>query len=158
MKPRAVDFRRADLNAGSVSEADGDGVDGKEEISPPAVSEVAAADGGGIDQKPSLKRSFVEFFPRLVACLVDVPERALGRAAEVNWWSASAIILAQSALLPQSLTAKMTYPLFAACRLVLGTLYPAYASYKAVRTKNVREYVSTLTHTRVDSLQTLDII
>ena len=28
-------------------------------------------------------------------------------------------------------------------RLVFGTLYPAYASYKAVKTKNVKEYVST---------------
>ena len=27
-------------------------------------------------------------------------------------------------------------------RLVLGTLYPAYASYKAVKTKDVKEYVS----------------
>jgi len=25
---------------------------------------------------------------------------------------------------------------------VLGTLYPAYASYKAVKTRNVKEYVS----------------
>ena len=38
----------------------------------------------------------------------------------------------------------MAYHLFALFRLVLGTLYPAYASFKAVRTKNVREYVSIL--------------
>ena len=31
---------------------------------------------------------------------------------------------------------------FDVCRLVFGTLYPAYKSYKAVRTKNVKEYVS----------------
>lgn len=29
-----------------------------------------------------------------------------------------------------------------ASRLVFGMLYPAYASYKAVKTKNIREYVS----------------
>jgi hypothetical protein len=29
------------------------------------------------------------------------------------------------------------------CRLVCGTLYPAYASYKAIRTRNAKEYVST---------------
>ena len=44
-------------------------------------------------------------------------------------------------LLPRPLTYLMIYPAF---RLVFGTLYPAYASYKAVRTKNVKEYVSML--------------
>lgn len=39
----------------------------------------------------------------------------------------------------------LTFPLcFLGCssRLVFGMLYPAYASYKAVKTKNIREYVS----------------
>jgi len=30
------------------------------------------------------------------------------------------------------------------CRLVFGTLYPAYRSYKAIKNKDVREYVSDL--------------
>ncbi|XP_060828624.1 uncharacterized protein LOC132913946 isoform X3 [Bombus pascuorum] len=41
-------------------------------------------------------------------------------------------------VMPRSLTYILLYPIF---RLVFGNLYPAYASYKAVRTKNVKEYV-----------------
>ena len=44
-------------------------------------------------------------------------------------------------LMPKTFTYVITYPIF---RLVLGNLYPAYSSYKAVRTKNVKEYVSSL--------------
>lgn len=36
------------------------------------------------------------------------------------------------------------------CSLAFGTLYPAYSSYKAVKTKNVKEYVSMTRHCRLD--------
>ena len=36
--------------------------------------------------------------------------------------------------------------MYLSCRLVFGLLYPAYASYKAVKTKNVKEYVSIKLH------------
>ena len=32
--------------------------------------------------------------------------------------------------------------LYQGIRLVFGTLYPAFKSFKAVKTKNVKEYVS----------------
>lgn len=44
-------------------------------------------------------------------------------------------------IMPRSFSQMLLYPGF---RLLCGTLYPAYASYKAVRTKNVKEYVSIL--------------
>lgn len=40
---------------------------------------------------------------------------------------------------PRPFVKNIIFPTF---RLSFGTLYPAYASYKAVRTKNVKEYVS----------------
>lgn len=42
-------------------------------------------------------------------------------------------------IMPQTITYILIYPLF---RLIFGTLYPAYCSYKAVRSRDVKQYVS----------------
>ena len=90
--------------------------------------------------------TFWSYIVSVCQCLVQVPSTIL------TWLKIKCDIwIVGSPILPCALCCiglylasfvSMTYPLFALCRLVLGTLYPAYASYKAVRTKNVREYVS----------------
>lgn len=50
------------------------------------------------------------------------------------------ITITLCAVCHKAMTYVLFYPVF---RLLFGTLYPAYASYKAVKTKDVKEYVST---------------
>lgn len=75
---------------------------------------------------PSRGRSLINFVSWFVFLL-----------SSVN--GAIATTLTFIVLLPRALIKSLFYPGY---RLLFGTLYPAYASYKAVRTRNVKEYVS----------------
>lgn len=55
------------------------------------------------------------------------------------FYSLEAFILIGIILLPVFVLESVFYPIF---RLLFGVLYPAYASYKAVRTRDVKKYVS----------------
>lgn len=71
-------------------------------------------------------------FQRLFGILLNLP----------FFWSingAGLSTLTCTIFLPRILCENIVYPIF---RLIFGTLYPAYASYKAVRHKDVKEYVS----------------
>lgn len=64
-------------------------------------------------------------------------EVLLVRLLKLSVSSTGLLILVFTFILPRSLS----YILYSTYRLVFGTLYPAYASYKAVRTASVKEYV-----------------
>lgn len=79
----------------------------------------------------------------IVRCQLNIVQRMVGILlsfpflASVNGAGLSTLTCAF--FLPRFLCQNLLYPIF---RLVLGTLYPAYASYKAVRNKDVKDYVS----------------
>lgn len=98
----------------------------------------------------------VEYDPEIEECYDDFPfEQSKGQVSKcllkklalnlnrcipsVSFENFGVFIVVISVLAPRMLSYLLLYPL---CRLVFGTLYPAYASYKAVRTKNLKEYVS----------------
>ncbi|XP_017466577.1 PREDICTED: uncharacterized protein LOC108359284 isoform X2 [Rhagoletis zephyria] len=56
----------------------------------------------------------------------------------VSFTTACILVLLATFISPRLWAENVIFPAF---RLSFGTLYPAYASYKAVRTKNVKEYV-----------------
>lgn len=79
----------------------------------------------------------------LIRCQLNLFQRMVGILLCVPFFSsingAGLTTLTCAFFLPRILCENILYPIF---RLILGTLYPAYASYKAVRNKDVKDYVS----------------
>lgn len=79
----------------------------------------------------------------IVQCQLNFVQRFIGLLLSVPFFSsvngAGLSTLTCAFFLPRFLCENLLYPIF---RLILGTLYPAYASYKAVRNKDVKDYVS----------------
>lgn len=79
----------------------------------------------------------------IVRCQLNIFQRFVGILLNLPFfWSINGAGLSTitcAFFLPRILCENILYPVF---RLIFGTLYPAYASYKAVRHKDVKEYVS----------------
>lgn len=81
----------------------------------------------------------------IIRCQLNMFQRFIGILLSFPFFSsvngAGLSTLTCAFFLPRFLCENILYPIF---RLILGTLYPAYASYKAVRNKDVKDYVSKL--------------
>lgn len=83
------------------------------------------------------KSRLSKILPRnLLMHLLDLPTFAV--------FSVEMLILIAFSMLPMFILKMFFYPVI---RLLFGVLYPAYASYKAVRTKDVKKYVSITCYT-----------
>lgn len=69
--------------------------------------------------------------PRLMLQCLKLPR--------IAFFSIEAAVFLGVVLLPVMVLESVFYPIF---RLVFGVLYPAYSSYKAIRTRDVKKYVS----------------
>lgn len=114
--------------------------DGIENIDDPIIYEYVPLESE-VNERPTRLMRLRNF--NIVRCQLNIVQRIIGILLSFPFLSsvngAGLSTLTCAFFLPRFLCENLLYPVF---RLILGTLYPAYASYKAVRNKDVKDYVS----------------